>query len=451
MKRVLQVHLGRGEMPVGTLRVDRDGRRERAVFAYTADWLEQPGAYPLEPQLPLVAGPQHGAARPGGSIFPGAIADTEQDGWGRKVILRDEAKRGRGGAALGHVDFLLAVDDETRMGALRFKDEAGKFQRQAEGGRRTPPLLELKQLLSSTRAVERHEETAADLAFLRGRGTSLGGMRPKCSVIEADGALAIAKFPSVADERAVTKGEVLALTLAKAAGINAAQARLVDSDGLPVALIRRFDRTEGDGRLMYVSAATLLGVDPDADHTYTQMADAIRSHGAAAQTDLFELWRRMAFSVLITNVDDHLRNHGFLREQKGLWRLSPAFDINPSPERKRELKTWLSEETGPAATIEGLLSVRGYFNLPVNEARKILSQVKNAVAIWRAQGRKLGMTRIELDAFAGAFEHEEREAARRAVAERVAMGVRAVNRPGEPSVATTKVSALKSGAPRPRV
>ena len=367
------------------------------------------------------------------------------------MILRDEAKRGHGGAALGHVDFLLAVDDETRIGALRFKDEEGRFQRGAEGCRRTPPLLELKQLLSSTRAVERHEETAADLAFLRGRGTSLGGMRPKCSVIEADGRLAIAKFPSVADERAVTKGEVLALTLAKAAGINAAQARLADSDGLPVALIRRFDRTGDGGRLMFVSAATLLGVDPGADHTYTQVADAIRSHGAAAQTDLAELWRRMAFSILITNVDDHLRNHGFLREQKGLWRLSPAFDVNPSPERKRELKTWLSEETGPAATIEGLLSVREYFNLPVNEARKILSRVTTAIAIWRAQGRKLGMTRIELDAFAGAFEHAEREAARRAFAERVAMRVAPGNRPAGPSVATTKTSKLNPGAPRFRV
>jgi len=449
MKRILQVYLGRGEKPVGVLRVDLDGRRERAVFAYVADWLAQPGAYALEPQLPLVTGAQHGAVRPEGSIFPGAIADTEPDGWGRKVILRDEAKRGRGGTALGHVDFLLAVDDETRIGALRFKDEQGVFQRQAEEGRRTPPLLELKQIMSSTRAVERHEETAADLAFLRGRGTSLGGMRPKCSVIETDGSLAIAKFPSVSDERAVTKGEVLALTLAKAAGINSAPARLVNSGGLPVALIRRFDRTAEGGRLMYVSAATLLGVDPGGDHTYTQIADAIRSHGAAAQTDLAELWRRMAFSILITNIDDHLRNHGFLREQKELWRLSPAFDVNPNPERKRELKTWISEETGPVATIEGLLSVREYFNLPVNESRKILAQVQDAVANWKAQGRKLGMTRIELDAFAGAFEHEEREAVRRAVATRVAMNMQPSNRPTRPSVTTTKISGPNS--PRRRI
>ncbi len=450
MKRMLQVHLGGRTEPVGILRVDREGLRERAVFAYTDSWLARPGAFALEPRLPLVAGPQHGAARTGESIFPGAIADTEPDGWARKVIRRDAAKRGRGGTALGPVDFLLAVDDEARIGALRLRDEQGVFQRTAESERRTPPLLALRQLLSATHAVERHKETMADLAFLRGRGTSLGGMRPKCSVIEADGALAIAKFPSVADERAVTKGEVLALTLAKAAGINAARARLVDSDGLPVALIRRFDRTGEGGRLMYVSAATLLGVDPGADHTYTQIADAIRSHGAAAQTDLAELWRRMAFSILITNVDDHLRNHGFLREQKGLWRLSPAFDVNPSPERRREPKTWLSEETGPAATIDGLLSVREYFNLPAKEARKILSQVTGAVATWRAQGRKLGMTRIELDAVAEAFEHPEREAARRALAGRVAMEMRPGHRPTEASVATVKVSAPKPGSPRLR-
>ena len=139
----------------------------------------------------------------------------------------------------------------------------------------------------------------------------------------------------------------------------------MDSDGVPVALIRRFDRTSGGRRIPYVSAATLLGVDPAGaqEHFYTEIVDALRIHGADAQNDIEELWRRMAFSVLITNVDDHLHNHGFLHAVHDQWRLAPAFDLNPFPDRLRELKTWVSEETGPEATIEALLSVLPYFRI----------------------------------------------------------------------------------------
>ncbi len=161
-----------------------------------------------------------------------------------------------------------------------------------------------------SRAVETNSETAADLAYLRGRATSLGGMRPKCTVIDGEGRLSIGKFPSVTDERAVTKGEVLALRLAARAGINAAHAQIVDSAGLPVALIRRFDRTHDGDRFMYISAATLIGAEPrdPREHAYTEIVDALRIDGADAQTDIEELWRRIAFSILITNVDDHLLN-----------------------------------------------------------------------------------------------------------------------------------------------
>ena len=204
-------------------------------------------------------------------------------------------------------------------------------------------------MFAATRAVETNTETAADLAYSRGRGTSLGGLRPKCNVIGEDGHLSIGKFPSVSDQRAVTHGEILALRLAAIAGIDAAKGRLIDSDGVPVALIRRFDRAKAGGRLMYVSAATMLGADPSDPnaHTYTEIVETIRIHCSNAQTDIEELWRRIAFSILITNVDDHLLNHGFLHIDHGQWRLAPAFDVNPFPERLRELKTWISEETGP--------------------------------------------------------------------------------------------------------
>ena len=432
MRRTIGVFLGDSTRRVGTLRFDSQGGRQSAAFEYHPEWMTSKDRFALEPNLPLVAGAQfHKAAGRDDPIFHGAIADTEPDGWARRVIMRDYAKRRQAARRsqplvplslaesraeftqpLDPIDFLLAVDDVNRVGALRFQDEHGVFQRTVSEGRHTaPPLIELNALVAASRAVENHSETAADLAYLLGRGTSLGGLRPKCSVIDDDGTLSIGKFPSVSDERAVTKGEVLALHLAKAAGLNAAQARLIDSDGIPVALIRRFDRTK-EGRLMYISAATLLGGETGnpSEHTYTEIVDALRQSGADAQTDIEELWRRIAFSILITNVDDHLHNHGFLHVANGQWRLSPAFDINPFPERERELKTWISEGAGPEATIDALMSITAYCRLETANAVQILADVERAVAGWRKTGRELGMSQPELDQFADAFEHRERNA-----------------------------------------
>lgn len=206
----------------------------------------------------------------------------------------------------------------------------------------------------------------------------------------------------------------MARKLAAEAGINAAQAQLVFSDGTPVTLIRRFDREAG-GRIGYVSAATLLGVEADdpSDHTYAEIADALRVHGAGPRTDIEELWRRIAFSILVTNVDDHLHNHGFLHVEGGSWRQAPAFDVNPFPDRVRELKTWITEDAGPQASVDPLLAAAPYFQLGVLRARQILGEVEAAVARWRHVGRAVGMSELELDQFADAFEHGERGAARR--------------------------------------
>jgi serine/threonine-protein kinase HipA len=426
MKRTIDVLLGNGPQ-VGMLRYDLQGRRENAAFEYGAGWLGDPARFALGTALPLQTGPQYHRKPEDGSLFHAAIADTEPDGWGKRVIMRDHIKRrqvlrreGKEEEAqpLNALDYLLAVDDDSRVGALRFRDEDGVFQRAQEEGRRTaPPLIELGYLLSASRAVEANKETAADLAYLRGRGTSLGGVRPKCTVLDDDGALSIGKFPSIRDERAVTKGEVLALTLARMAGINAAAARVVQSEDLPVALIRRFDRQDNGHRVMYVSAATMLGVEvtePE-EHTYPEIVDAIRVHGADAQADIEELWRRIAFSILITNIDDHLRNHGFLHVDREFWRLSPAFDINPSPGRVRELKTWISESAGPDMSIDSLMSVIAYFRIRDARAREILSEVAHAVDSWRMTGQSIGMSDEELDPFVDAFEHTERDAARKLI------------------------------------
>jgi serine/threonine-protein kinase HipA len=241
-------------------------------------------------------------------------------------------------------------------------------------------------------------------------------MRPKCTVLDEKGVLSIGKFPSIHDRYSVTKGEVLALRIAAEAGINVAEARVIDSDGVPVALIRRFDRGSSGGRIPYVSAATLLGIkDSYDDHAYTQIVDALLQYSADNRADSEELWRRIALTVLINNVDDHMRNHGFLHVEQGKWRLSPAFDINPFPDKSRVLKTWISESSGAAASIEALMEVLPYFGIALPRAIQILKKVEAAVARWREIGASIGMTRKELSPFEPAFEHSERDVARRII------------------------------------
>jgi len=416
MKREIHVCLGADGRVIGGLRCDRLGVRESAAFTYLESWLTAPDRFAIDPALQLVPGYQYHKRRAEGSLFHGAIADCEPDGWGRRLITRDQAKRrssarGAGAAApqplMGELDFLLAVDDFSRLGALRFRDEDGIFQARAgDGRRRAPPLMEVGLLMRASRAVESNTETEGDLAYLRGHGTSLGGLRPKCALIDEDGSLAIGKFPSIADQRAVTKGEVLALRLARHAGIRVAEARLIEADGCAVAVIRRFDRQPSGGRIAYCSAATLLGVDrgDSSQHSYSEIADAIRIHGAEAQDDIEELWRRIAFSIAINNVDDHLHNHGFLYADNGRWRLSPAFDINPFPERVREMKTWITEDSGPAAALEILRSAAPHFRVSRRRADGIIAEITASVARWRTVGAELGMTTGELERFAEAFE-----------------------------------------------
>ncbi len=425
MNRTIAVHVGEHGHLVGHLQYNLEGARESASFTYDASWLASSERFAVDPALlRLVSGPQfHKRVHRDDTVFHGAIADTEPDGWGKRVILRDHAKKRAEGRTtrqatdrpLNQLDFLLAVDDRSRVGALRFRDESGEFQRApADGRRRAPPNVSLAQLVASSQAVEQDEETMADLDYLRGRGTSLGGLRPKCSIVSPDGHLAIGKFPSVSDQRAVTKGEVLALRIAKYAGLRAAEASLVESEGQPVAVIRRFDREEGL-RIPYVSAATLLGVSPrdPEPHTYTEIVDALRTHGENVNDELEELWRRIAFSVLITNLDDHLLNHGFLHQGEGRWRLAPAFDVNPFPDRVREFKTWISESSGPVAALDPLMEVAPYFGIKPGRAQEIVVEVEHAVSDWRARGREIGMSEVELDQFADAFEHDERDAAHR--------------------------------------
>jgi len=419
LQQTVQVAVGEAALSLGSLTYGKDGKREYSTFGYAESWLSDASRFEISPDLPLVSGYQfRKAPTKEDSIFHFAFADTEPDGWGCRVIARDRAKQRKaaqsaGGpvpsASLTEMDYLLGVDDMSRIGAIRLMDDRGRFLRTLEeAGRGTPPLLELAQLMAATRAVEMNKETEADLRYLRGRGTSLGGMRPKCTLVDEDGHLAIGKFPSVKDDRSVTRGEVLALHLAKVAGISVAKSRVVMADDIPVALIRRFDRLNG-GRIPYLSAGSMLQVSREDDHAYTEIADAIIAKSIQPSQDLEEIWRRLAFNLLITNVDDHVQNHGFLHVAMGQWRLAPAFDINPFPDKDQELKLWLDESYGPVDSIKAVVDRAGYFRLDAAAARRVLGQVYTAVRGWRqvATSAEVGMSPRDLEDFAPAFENEQ--------------------------------------------
>jgi len=412
MKTELDVCLGKAGTPVGKLVFVRNGPRVFTQFAYFQDWLDHADTFNVSPDLSATPGYQtRKPASQEDSLFFLALADTEPDAWGRRVIARAHAKRREGDPKLGaltELDYLCAVDDFSRMGALRLRRSDGTYLDCVPAGRRaTPPMLELEKMLSSSRAVELGQETAQDLAYLRGKGTSLGGMRPKCSILDEDGRLALGKFPSIKDEHNVTRAEVLALKLAALGGINAAKAHVAVVQGTPVAVIRRFDRTPDDARIPYMSGATLLQANRQEDRAYTEVIAVMKAVCANYVVDAQELWRRQVFNHLITNVDDHLQNIGFLYMGGNQWQLAPAFDVNPMPDRDRESKTWLSEDTGPITSMAQLLGQAAQFALTREQALAIVRDLVLAVLQWRVVGQSadVGMTTQELNAFAPAFEH----------------------------------------------
>ena len=414
----LDVFLGQAENPLGRLIFVKDGQREFSQFAYSDAWLTHSRSFDVSPDLSRVMGYQlRKPAAPNDSCFFGALADTEPDAWGRRVIARAHAKARAKDAALGpltELDYLAAVDDFSRVGALRLRNEQGQYLRiVANGERATPAFLELEKILSASRAFELSQETSADLAYLQGKGTSLGGMRPKCTLQDADGTLCLGKFPSVGDERAVTRGEVLALHLARLAGIDSASARVLMVQGDPVAIIKRFDRTPDQQRIPYISGASLLQARRGDEHSYTEILDVMRAKCENFSSDARQLWRRLVFNHLITNVDDHLQNIGFLYSGHNLWRLSPAFDLNPFPDKAAESKTWLSEDTGPITSVGQLMAQAFRFALSPVQAQAVLVEVLAAVVRWKevAMSADVGLQASEWTDFRPAFEHAARQEA----------------------------------------
>jgi serine/threonine-protein kinase HipA len=374
-------------------------RGASVTFEYASEWLQRDDAFPIDPtSLPLQRGAHHGAA-----LF-GAIQDCGPDLWGRMLIERAVRKKVLTQKPYRDIDYVLALDDGARVGALRFRVNSESPFLAATAGK-LPPLVRLSALLRATDAIHSETETAQDLRFLLGAGSPLGGARPKSAVSLAGERLAMAKFPKPDDTRDIAAGEILALTLAAQAGIQVAEHRLVPVDGHSVAVITRFDRA-GKNRIPFISAVTLLGLPQGDPGAYTLLADGIRQFGHDVPSDLRELWRRLVFSLLASNYDDHLRNHGFLMRQPGRWSLSPAYDINPVPEvdRVRMNKTAIAEDQDEP-TIEGALAAAPRFGLKTTAAKKILREVFTAVCGWQNTGRRLRLKALTLDAYSSAFEH----------------------------------------------
>ena len=386
--------------------------RETATFEYDAAWLENPARFSLEPALKLGPGPFHTAADL--PMF-GAIGDSAPDRWGRVLMRRMERRRAEHAQqtprTLQEIDYLLLVDDEARQGALRFAEhEGGPFLRELDA-KRTPPFVELPRLLSAAERVAGDEDTEEDLRLLLAPGSSLGGARPKASVRDHDGHLAIAKFPHRDDEYNTVAWEMVALSLARKAGIAVADARLEAVGGRPVLIVRRFDRA-GGRRVPFLSSMSMLDARDNQTRSYLEIVDALRQHGAAPKADIQALWRRMVFNILISNTDDHLRNHGFLYPDATGWRLSPAYDLNPVPVdiKPRILTTAINEDDG-TASLDLAISVAAYFGLDDGRARDIAASVGAAIATWRDEGARFGLTKPELTRMASAFEHADLRAA----------------------------------------
>ena len=386
--------------------------RESATFEYDPGWLEYADRFSLEPALMLGPGPFH---TPSGKPLFGTIGDSAPDRWGRGLMRRAERRRaeraGETPRTLMEIDYLLMVDDEARQGALRFaRQEGGPFLAEHEAAR-IPPLIDLPQLLSAAEHVVGDTDSDEDLRVLLAPGSSLGGARPKASVRDRDGHLAIAKFLHKDDETNAVLWEAVALRLAEKAGIPVPDWRIESVVNKPVLLLRRFDRAQGQ-RIPFLSAMSMLGANDNESRSYLEFVDALRRYGASPKQDMHELWRRIVFNILVSNTDDHLRNHAFLYAGSDGWRLAPAYDLNPVPTdiKPRVLTTAIDLDDG-SASLDLAMSVVGYFELNEGKAHMIAAEVGRAVATWREEAARLGLTQAEIGRMASAFEHEDLSAA----------------------------------------
>ncbi|MFU8847873.1 MAG: type II toxin-antitoxin system HipA family toxin [Opitutales bacterium] len=374
-------------------------------FEYARAWLGQSQPFLLDPRLQFVEGRQYAD---GASPF-GLFLDSAPDRWGRLLIRRRIALESGGPlSVLFDSDYLLAVSDTCRMGALRFRTERDGLFLAEDTELSVPPLKRLRELEQASWRFEASDdddpEYAQWLRMLIAPGTSLGGARPKCSVVDLDGQLWIAKFPSRADEYDVGAWEGLVHQLAKDAGLRMGAARVESfSKSGTTFLTQRFDRIHSE-RIHFASAMNLLGYqDGDGAKTgasYLDLVDLIERYGAQVKEDLEELWRRIVFNICVNNTDDHLRNHGFLLSDQG-WTLSPAYDLNA--------QLWAGglalniDEHQNACDLDLARSVGRHFRLSSDRQELIIKEVSDAVKTWMKRGETLGLKRSEIERMRAAF------------------------------------------------
>lgn len=389
---------------VGRLWVRAKNGRESATFEYSKDWLRSPQHFPLEPLLQLVHGPHH--TRVQQPLF-GSIGDSAPDRWGRMLMRRAERSRaamlGETPRTLWESDYLLGVNDVTRIGALRFSLKSdGPFLSNTKPS--IPTVLELPQLLTAADNLSKDKETDEDIRLLLAPGSSLGGARPKASILNKNKKLSIAKFPHKNDYSNTVVWEAVALTLAQQAGIRVPNWQLETVLNKPVLISERFDRV-GDRRIPYLSAMGMLGAIDNEQRSYLEIADAIKQYGAQVNADLEALWRRIIFNIMIANTDDHLRNHAFLCPNLKGWVLSPAYDLNPtSLEIKPRVLSTAIDTVDGTGSIELAKSVAAHFHLSHERACTIENEVRKAAAGWYKVAKSFQLKKSDIAFMSSAFD-----------------------------------------------
>jgi len=404
---------------LGLLHVQRGAGREVFAFEFDAAALAHPAlaGLQLDPRLGPFPGRQH---PPQGHETFGAFADASPDRWGRMLMQRRLEREKRAGQApkssrLYESDYLLGVHDAFRAGALRFRlDDAGDFLDNRHNIA-APPFVQLRELEAASLALERDEDNTAKagddwLRMLIAPGGSLGGARPKASVVDPEGHLWIAKFPSVRDEHDVGGWELVVQTLARGCGL-----RVPESLARRFAnphhsfLVKRFDRTEAGRRLHFASAMTLTGHkdgdDASTGVSYLELARVLIDHGMQTNADLQELWSRVVFNMLVSNTDDHLRNHGFILVPGKGWRLSEVYDMNPVPD-SLGLRLNVSEADN-AQDLDLARSVAPYFRVAAKNADAIIKRSRVVVGQWSKIARSLRIPVREQQRMASAFKLAE--------------------------------------------
>jgi len=393
---------------LGTLYVDVVRGSEHYSFEYDEEWLRFSSLKSaIDPNLSYYNGRQY----PTDTQSFGLFSDSAPDRWGRILMDRRERinadKEGRKPSKLHESDYLIGVNDEMRMGALRFKlDKSGPFMSD-ENGTSVPPWTTLRTLEEASRKFESEESPLQDkwLSQLIMPGSSLGGARPKANVLAPDGSMWIAKFPSHNDSHNVGAWEMVAHNLAILCGINVPDARLENFSKFgSTFLVKRFDR-EKKRRIHFASAMTLLGKSDGASagdgSGYLDIVSFIKSNGAAPDADLIELWKRIVFSMAITNTDDHFRNHGFILT-KGGWRLSPLYDVNPVP-YGNELSLNV-DDTSNEISLELAISSAKYYGLDYKQAVSISSEIVSCVnQNWERIASECGIDRASIELMRPAF------------------------------------------------